>query len=139
MALENGLIYSNLTAPCINRELLGLVQQFEGLTSLLRNGIMIQVEEFMQITVSNWNHCYYSTGRIKSMLVQGFDDRPCKEDLFYWVMVLKDEKEEVFQAEFYHLSDALNSLNKRYGHWDFVDNTLPPEGGGCASCSNRGE
>ena len=91
-----------------------------------------------KIGLTNWNYCYYSTGPLKAMISQGVDcpsllgENP--SPLLYWVSVLKDERQEVFQEEFLQAGDAVKFITEKYGHWDFTDTTQ--EKGGCGSCSN---
>ena len=72
------------------------------------------------------------------MISQGMDYssslRGESPPVLYWVSVLQDETQEVFQAEFLQLEDSITFINEKYGHWDFTDTT--EEKGGCGSCSN---
>ena len=75
------------------------------------------------------------------MIGQGLDYQSLQSSgdppppMLYWVTVLKDDKQEAYQKEFYRLSDALESINSKYGHWEFVDTSLA-QSEGCDSCSN---
>ncbi len=60
---------------------------------------------------------------------------PEEQTMVYWVSVLKEEFEEVFQKEFEGLGLALQWINEKYSHWDFVDTTKAQDSG-CDSCSN---
>ena len=86
------------------------------------------------LDLNNWNYCHYSTGPLKSMIAQGQD--PHGMELLYCLTVLKDETQEVYQAQFQHLPKALKTINDRYRHWDFTDTSEAQEGG-CGSCSNK--
>lgn len=54
--------------------------------------------------------------------------------MLYLVTVMKDLEEEMFQMEYESLAEAIDSINSRYQHWDFVDRTTRLDDGGCGSC-----
>jgi hypothetical protein len=51
----------------------------------------------------------------------------------YYVTVLENEIQEVFQQEFSSLSEACIYLNENYGDWTFEDQTATKSG--CSSCA----
>ena len=96
------------------------------------------MEQEQAIELDNWNYCHYATGPLRSMITYGqkpHASEDCAPTMFYWVTVLKNETQEVFQVEFSRLLDAISAINDRYGHWGFVD-TSQSSSGGCGSCSN---
>ena len=84
------------------------------------------------ITKDNWNASHYSSGPFKAIISYGGGE----EERLYWLTVLQGKTQEVFQREFSKLPLALQTINNRYGHWNFVD-TTKPLGSGCDSCSNQ--
>lgn len=96
----------------------------------------------MKINLSNWNYAQFSTGSFQAMISCGIDpndylalEENSEMAMCYWVSILKDEFQEIFQRKFTHLAEALSFINERYGHWNFVDTSVAK--GGCESCSNK--
>lgn len=94
------------------------------------------------VTPNNWTYCRYRLGPKIGLVTFGAE--PMEEDEtplegikeFYYVTVITEDMEEVFQKRFSHLEHACLYLNQHYSHWDFEDQSVA-SAGGCGSCQNN--
>lgn len=89
----------------------------------------------MRITQENWTSCFYKSLQLKAFISLGADIPQAEGQdppLLYFVTLTNHDHEELFQREFNHLSKALEDINHRYGHWEFID--AENKGEGCSSC-----
>lgn len=86
-----------------------------------------------RVIMENWNYCHYQSGKMKAFV--SYLATPNGDDIIesYAVTTRNDNSFDVFSQEFPELYMAVEHLNTRYGHWDFVDTST--KDGGCDSCS----
>ncbi len=87
------------------------------------------------ITSDNWTFTSFKDSDLQAFIHLGAEPSLTNEDevnVLYLVTVLKNEEEELFQWEFPELHLAINSINKKYGHWEIRDRSQGS--GGCGSC-----
>lgn len=85
-----------------------------------------------KLNLKNWNYSYYNSEHFKALIsIVGEEDNG-DFILKYCPTVLDEEEQEVFQEDFLALGDAIDFINKRYGHWSFMD---PTQKDGCSSCA----
>lgn len=86
------------------------------------------------VNTDNWTFCRYMLDNFIAMITFGADPESLKEDrLEYYVTVLEDEEKEVFQQQFYSLSEACVFLNANYQDWTFEDQSATKSG--CSTCA----
>ncbi len=100
----------------------------------------------MKITPDNWTYSVYTLDDLTAQITLGASPNSDQDvQLSYHVTVLKGapdaqayEIKEVFQASFTQLEQALETINNKYGDWDFIDR-LNSDGlsdsSGCGSCA----
>ena len=89
----------------------------------------------MYITPENWTHCSFSNGNLKALITFGASPDILDDTFIYYVTVLDDENNEVFQAEFPSIDQACDYINRRYGKlWSATDAIKPKKEGGCSTC-----
>ncbi len=82
--------------------------------------------------LSNWNYAYYATEKQKALIsLVGNNSKTGDVEFMYCPTVLDEENHELFQAEFLSLSEAINFMNERYSHWNFMEKA---SSSGCGSC-----
>jgi len=86
-----------------------------------------------EITFENWTFVHYKTKSLKAFISLGAS--PKTEEIQYFVTVTDEDNQEVFQNSFESIEESLDTVNKRYGHWEIFDFENPPESDGCSSCS----
>jgi hypothetical protein len=93
------------------------------------------MEEIKRIDADNWTFAGYKSSDLLAFIHLGAE--PCGDDtkILYLVTVLNADEEEVFQMEYMTLPEAIDSINGRYHHWDFIDRSQRQDGGGCGSCA----
>lgn len=85
------------------------------------------------VNTENWTYCRYEKENFWAQITFGADPESIKEDrLEYYVTVLQDEMNEVFQKKFMTLTDACLFLNDKYSDWTFNDQTATKSG--CSTC-----
>lgn len=97
-----------------------------------------KMEEIKRIDADNWTFSGYKSSDLLAFIhlgaePQGQDAEDSK--ILYLVTVLNSDEEEVFQLEYMTLPEAIDSINSRYHHWDFIDRSERQDGGGCGSCA----
>ncbi len=82
----------------------------------------------------NWTYTAFSSGELQIKISQG--GMPTEEGLkeLFWVSLLDNEFQALWQEEFLELEQACEFANQRYLHWDFSDQR-PSDEGGCSSCA----
>ncbi len=93
------------------------------------------MEDAKQINADNWTFSGYKSSDLLAFIHLGAEPQGDDPKLLYLVTVLNQDEEEVFQLEYFSLPEAIDSINYRYHHWDFVDRTQRLDDGGCGSCS----
>jgi hypothetical protein len=87
-----------------------------------------------RVNTQNFSFCRYRQGSFLAQITFGASPEGIeKNQLEYYVTVLEDEMNEVFQQEFSSLSDACLFLNSQYADWTFEDQTAPKSG--CSTCA----
>jgi hypothetical protein len=94
-----------------------------------------KMEDTKRIDAENWTFSGYKSSDLLVLIHLGAE--PSGEDtrVLYLVTVLKNSEEEIFQLEYPSLPEAIDSINQRYHHWDFIDRSERQDGGGCGSCA----
>ena len=86
------------------------------------------------VNTENWSYCRYEKENFWAQITFGADPESLAEDrLEYYVTVLQDEMNEVFQKKFVNLPEACLFLNQKYGDWNFHDQTATKSG--CSTCA----
>lgn len=86
------------------------------------------------VNIQNWTYCRYEKENFWAQITFGADPESLAQDeLQYYVTVLQDETQEVFQKMFTSLTDACLYLNGHYSDWAFTDQTA--EKTGCSTCA----
>ncbi len=86
------------------------------------------------VTVENWSYCRYENKNFMALISFGANPESLQEDrLEYYVTVLENEDQEVFQERFDSLTDACLYLNDHYADWTFEDQTFTKSG--CSTCA----
>lgn len=89
----------------------------------------------MQITPNNWTHCSYTNGQLKAVITFGASPDILDDSFIYYVTVMDDNNNEVFQTEFSALEHACEYINAKYGDiWQSADALKPKKEGGCSTC-----
>jgi len=92
------------------------------------------MEKSSLVDADNWTFSGYKSTNLLAFISLGAAPNAVEPELLYFVTVLKDLEEEVFQLEFPKLDQAIDALNSRYHHWDFIDRSQKEDSGGCGSC-----
>ena len=86
------------------------------------------------VNIENWTYCRYKSGDFLALITFGADPEGILEDRFdYYVTVLQNEVNEIFQRSFTSLSEACLFLNEKYSDWGFDDQTGAKTG--CSTCA----
>ncbi len=89
-----------------------------------------------EINKTNWNFCQYKNDNLKAIISFGASPDILDDSFNYYVTVLDDENNEVFQEEFQTVDAACQSINHKYSDvWEFSDLSQKNNSGGCDSCS----
>ncbi len=89
----------------------------------------------MEITPQNWTHCSFSHENLKAMITFGASPDILEDSFVYYVTVLDEDNNEVFQKEFETIEQACGHINKKYNDlWSIEDALAPKIEGGCSSC-----
>lgn len=87
------------------------------------------------ITADNWTFTGFKSLELLAFIHLGAEPRGDESALLYLVTVLKNLEEELFQLEYPTLAEAIDAINQRYHHWEFVDRGSRLDDGGCGSCA----
>lgn len=93
-----------------------------------------------KITTDNWSHTQYNYEGLRAFISFGAHwdfEKYESSEIIYFVTVLDEEENEVFQSQFQTLELACEYINERYqNEWPIIDLNNPPnqKEGGCASC-----
>ena len=86
------------------------------------------------VNIDNWTFCRYEKEAFWAQITFGADPESLSENrLEYYVTVLQDEMNEVFQKKFDTLTAACLYLNQNYSDWTFHDQTAAKTG--CSTCA----
>lgn len=86
------------------------------------------------VNIENWTYTRFMNGNFMAMISFGANPESIQEDrLEYYVTVLENEDQEVFQERFDSLTDACLYLNDKYSDWTFEDQTATKSG--CSTCA----
>lgn len=88
-----------------------------------------------KITAQNWTYTGFKSSDLLAFIHLGAKPTETGSQLLYLITVLKSLELEVFQLEYSKLEDAIDAINKKYHHWDFLDRGEMSTGGGCGSCA----
>ena len=85
------------------------------------------------ITKENWIYTHYQTETMKVLISVGgkMDENENFVDL-YFVTTTDPEYKEKIQTEFYTLEEAIDFMNKSYGHLNELDTRISDSS--CSSC-----
>ncbi len=85
-------------------------------------------------TPNNWNYSQFKNSELKAIISLGCDPDILGTRFSYFVTVLDEDDNEIFQEEFTSIEKACLAMNKKYsGIWEYIDLSKPT--GGCDSCS----
>lgn len=87
------------------------------------------------ITSENWTYSGFQSGKLLALINLAAEPSEEGPKVIYLLTVLENLEEEVFQMEFQELKDAIETINKKYIHWEFTDRSEKQGEGGCGSCS----
>jgi hypothetical protein len=86
------------------------------------------------VNIENWSYCRYEKGHFIAFISFGANPESMAEDrLEYYVTVLENEDQEVFQETFESLTEACVYLNENYADWTFENQTATKSG--CSTCA----
>ncbi len=86
------------------------------------------------VNIENWTYSRYEKENFWAQITFGADPESLSEDrLEYYVTVLQDEMNEIFQRKFENLTAACLYLNQNYSDWTFHDQTATKSG--CSTCA----
>lgn len=89
----------------------------------------------MTITPENWTHCSFKNGNLKAVITFGASPDILDDSFVYYVTVLDEDNNEVFQKEFSVIDKACSYINARYSDvWELSDALKSTKEGGCATC-----
>jgi hypothetical protein len=86
----------------------------------------------------NWSTSFYKTPKLKAFI--SFAAIPDQDTVksFYAVTISDHDNLEIYQEDYSDLARALDILNERYKHWEFVEMgqaNKSAHGDGCSSCA----
>ncbi len=87
------------------------------------------------ISADNWTFTGFKSSDLLAFIHLAAEPTQTKVKLVYCVTLLKNSEEEVFQLEFNNLNEAIDAINERYQHWEFINRGQRLSDGGCGSCS----
>ncbi|GAB4019416.1 MAG: hypothetical protein Fur0010_21390 [Bdellovibrio sp.] len=89
------------------------------------------------ITAQNWQVSFYRNDHQGALAFISCGAEPSTsgeiKELFFVTMTNFDRDQEFFQQTFDNLEKAVNGINQKYSHWNFVDPSTPNLSG-CGSC-----
>ena len=86
-------------------------------------------------TPNNWNYSQFQNQNLKAIISLGCDPDILGTRFSYFVTVLDEDDNEVYQEEFMALDRACEAMNSKYGGiWEYKD-LSKPSSSGCDSCS----
>lgn len=84
-------------------------------------------------TPDNWNHVQYINENQRALVSIGAD---LKGDLLYFVTVIDENDQVLYQSEHKTVEKACFHINDKYQEfWDFSNLATAGTGGGCGSCN----
>lgn len=88
------------------------------------------------VNSDNWTFCHYASKQNKAVITFGASPNMEEDEFEYFVTVIDEDNNELFQKEFTKLSVACSYINTRYKDiWTFVDATAKDsKEGGCSTC-----
>jgi hypothetical protein len=92
------------------------------------------------INTQNWTFSQYKSSKIRAFISLGGEVGPNEEFQELYLVTTTDEEftKEFFQKPFRELEKAMEFINNRYGHWDFLNLEKAPKSSsdsGCSSCA----
>lgn len=86
----------------------------------------------------NWSTSFFKSAKLKAFI--SFVAVPAGDDVksLYALTVSDHDNLEIYQEDYSELSKALEALNSRYKHWEFVEmgqSNKSAHGDGCSSCA----
>ncbi|MDH5582052.1 MAG: hypothetical protein OEY33_09105 [Bdellovibrionales bacterium] len=87
----------------------------------------------MNIDLTNWNYSYYKNGNLRVQIYMGADLE--NDELYFVTSTDLEAKHEFYQQEFQVLSDAIQYINERFSHFDFIAGKEVKDDGGCGTCT----
>ncbi|MBI99618.1 MAG: hypothetical protein CME67_00180 [Halobacteriovoraceae bacterium] len=89
----------------------------------------------MKITPENWTFCSFSHEELKAIITFGASPDILDDSFVYYVTVLDQDNNEVYQKEFFSIEMACDHINAKYSNiWEITDATRPTKSGGCSTC-----
>lgn len=88
------------------------------------------------INSDNWTFCHYAAINAKAVITLGASPDMQEDQFDYFVTVIDDDNNEIFQKDFNKLATACSYINNRYADiWNFIDATAKiKKEGGCSTC-----
>lgn len=88
------------------------------------------------INSDNWTFCHYASKDAKAVITIGSSPELEEDQFEYFVTVIDEDNNEIFQKDFLKLEVACAYINQRYKDmWNFVDATAKvKQDGGCSTC-----
>lgn len=90
-----------------------------------------------KINDQNWSSAHYYSAPLRAFVSLGAAPGKNFEDaqIQYLVTLTDKDYQELFQSVHLELSEALETLNEKYGHWELQDALNKTDGDGCTSCA----
>jgi hypothetical protein len=89
-----------------------------------------------QVHKDNWNFCHYKNNNLTALVSFGASPEILEDKFIYYVSVIDEESNELFQQEFDQVESACSFINDKYSEfWDFNDLSINTDTGGCGSCA----
>lgn len=88
------------------------------------------------INSDNWTFCHYASTEAKAVITIGASPDMDDNEFEYFVTVIDEDNNEIFQKEFNKLTTACSYINTRYKDiWNYIDATAKTvKDGGCSTC-----
>lgn len=102
----------------------------------------------MKITEENWTYTHFLNDQLMAQITLGASPAQGQQgpEIVYYVTVMQCPKDgnleepyqELFQFRHHSLNNAIDDINSRYQHWEYIDRTAESESSsesGCSSCA----
>jgi len=88
-----------------------------------------------EITPDNWTFTNYTDGELVAIITFGASSEILDDNFIYYVTLLDQDNNEIFQKEFNTIDAACLYANDKYQKiWDFENKLKPAKAGGCSTC-----
>ena len=94
------------------------------------------------ISAQNWSTSSYYSDRLQVFisLAGDFDHLTGEPSLFYEIVTLDQDQQEIFSSAFPTLEESIVEINKRFSSWSYSPirlEKLPANTSGCGDCSAK--